>query len=323
MLKLIILIFLTFVSIGCTDRQEVTFKNGDVTLAGTLTMPSGNNSHPAVIFVHGSGAVSRESNRFYADLFARHGIATLIYDKRGVGASTGDWRYMHLEDLAEDALAGVQLLKSRKDINPHEIGIFGGSQGGWVAPLAASRSKDVAFVITSAGSTFTPIHLAKWRSTTYVRNAGYSDEIVQRASALMDLQFDLIRREGWIKGWEKYEAELQKVRNEPWFSMLSELRNPRKDYWFMAFTASIDFDPIPVYENLNVPVLAILGEADVLVPARETAALLERTKKEKNKDITIAILSGADHNMNRPTGARPVPEYAEIMIGWILRKVNV
>ncbi len=102
--------------------------------------------------------------------------------------------------MAEDALAGVQLLKSRKDINPNQIGIFGGSQGGWVAPLAASRSKDVAFVITSAGSAFTPTHLAKWRSVTYVRNAGYSDEIVQRASALMDLQFDLIRREGWVKG---------------------------------------------------------------------------------------------------------------------------
>jgi dipeptidyl aminopeptidase/acylaminoacyl peptidase len=99
------------------------------------------NPHPAVIFVHGSGAADRESNRFYADLFARHGIATLIYDKRGVGASTGDWRYVHLNDLAEDALAGVQLLKCRKDINPNQIGIFGGSQGGgWLRlPLLAQR----------------------------------------------------------------------------------------------------------------------------------------------------------------------------------------
>ncbi len=323
MLKLIILILLPFVSVGCFDRQDVTFKNSDVTLAGTLTLPSGDSPHPAVIFVHGSGAASRESNRFYADLFARHGIATLIYDKRGVGASTGDWRYVHLSDLAEDALAGVQLLKNRKDINPHQIGIFGGSQGGWVAPLVASSSKDVAFVITSAGSTFTPTYLAKWRSTTYIRNAGYSDEIVQRASALMDLQFDLVRREGWIKGWEKYEAELQKVGNETWYPLLSAVRNPVGDSWFMPYTASIDFDPIPVYENLQAPVLAILGEADSLVPARETAATLEGVKKEKSKDITIAILSGADHNMKRPTGARPVPEYAETMISWILRRVNV
>ena len=283
MLKFVILIFLAFALVGCIDRQEVTFKNGDVTLAGTLTLPSRDKPHPAVIFVHGSGAESRESNRFYADLFACHGIATLIYDKRGVGASTGDWRYVSLEDLAEDALAGVQLLKNRKDINPRQIGIFGGSQGGWVAPLAASRSKDIAFVITSAGSTFTPTELAKWRSVTYVRNAGYSDEIVQRAAALMDLQFDLIRREGWVKGWEKYEIELNKVRNEPWYPLLSAMRNPVGDSWFMPYTASIDFDPIPVYENLNVPVLAILGEADILVPARETTALLERVKRKRTK----------------------------------------
>jgi dienelactone hydrolase len=80
---------------------------------------------------------------------------------------------------------------------------------------------------------------------------------------------------------------------------------------------------VPIYENLNVPVLAILGEADPLVPARETAAILERVKGEKNRDITVAILAGADHNMNRPTGQRPVPEYSEAMINWILPKVNI
>jgi pimeloyl-ACP methyl ester carboxylesterase len=323
-LKLIILIGLISVSVGCFyRREEVTFRNGDITLAGTLTLPSGDSPHPAVIFVHGSGAASRERNRFYADLFARHGIATLIYDKRGVGASTGDWRYVHLSDLAEDALAGVRMLKSRRDINPNQIGIFGGSQGGWVAPLAASRSNDLAFVITSAGSAFSPTQLAKWRSITYVRNAGYPDEVVERVSALMDLQFDLICREGWERGWEKYEAELRQVRNEAWYPLLSAVRNPLNGSWFMPYTASIDFDPVPVYENLNVPVLAILGEADPLVPAQGTTAILERIQREKNKDITIAVLAGADHNMNRPTGARPVPEYAETMISWILRRVSV
>ena len=85
MLRLIILIFSAFVSVGCFDHQDGTFKNGDVAWAGTLTLPSGDQPHPAVIFVYNSGAASRESNRFYADLFAHHGIATLIYDKRAVG----------------------------------------------------------------------------------------------------------------------------------------------------------------------------------------------------------------------------------------------
>jgi pimeloyl-ACP methyl ester carboxylesterase len=311
-------------SVGCSYRQEeVTFQNGDVTLAGTLTLPSGNDPHPAVVFIHGSGPDSRENYRFYADLFAREGIATLIYDKRGVGASTGDWRRVHFKDLAEDALAGERMLKSRREINPNKIGLWGGSNGGWVAPLAASLSDDVAFVITVAGAAVPPTELVKWRSVNYIRSAGHSDEVVRQVSTLMDLQFELVRKEGWEKGWEKYEVELQKIRNEPWFGRLAALRNPHNGSWFLPYTASIDFDPVPVYEGLNVPVLAILGEADPLVPARETAAILERVKRDQNRDITVAILAGADHNMNRPNGERPVPEYAETMINWIRQKMNM
>ena len=197
MLRLVVLTGLMAVSGGCSyPREEVIFRSGDVTLAGTLTLPPGDGPHPAVIFIHGSGPDSRENYRFYADLFARHGIATLIYDKRGVGASTGDWRRVHLRDLAEDALAGVRTLKSRRDIDPHKIGLWGGSNGGWVAPLAASLSHDVAFIITVAGAMTTPTELAKWRSVNYVRNAGYPEEVVRQVSDLMDLQFELVRQEG-------------------------------------------------------------------------------------------------------------------------------
>lgn len=321
MLRPTILIALLSVTVGCSyRREEVTFRNAAVSLAGTLTLPSGNKPYPAVVFIHGSGPDSRENYSFYAELFARHGIATLIYDKRGVGASTGDWRRVHFRDLAEDALAGVRLLRSHKDIDANRIGLWGGSNGGWVAPLAASLSNDVAFVITVASAAVPPTELVKWRSVSYVRNAGYSDEVVHQVSTLMELQFELVRKEGWEIGWEKYEEELQKVRNEPWFGRLAALRNPHNGSWFLPYTATIDFDPAPVYENLNVPVLAILGEADPLVPARETEAILERIRREKNKDITVAVLAGADHNMNRPTGQRPVPEYTETMINWIQRK---
>ncbi len=320
-LRWTILISLLAASVGCSYRhEEVVFRNEDVSLAGTLTLPSGTGPYPAVVFIHGSGPDSRENYRFYADLFAHHGIATLIYDKRGVGASTGDWRRVHFTDLAEDAIAGVGLLKSREYINQKKIGLWGGSNGGWVAPLAALLSNDVAFVITVAGAMVPPTDLAKWRSVNYVRNAAYPDDVVQEVSKLMDLQFELVRKEGFVKGWEKYEAELQRFRNEPWFGRLAALRNPDNGSWFLPYTASIDFDPVPVYESLNVPVLAILGESDPLVPARETAAILERLKSEKNKDITVTILAGADHNMNRPTGPRPVPEYTETMITWIQQR---
>lgn len=102
--------------------------------------------------MHGSGAEGRYASRFLADLFARKGIAALIFDKRGVGKSTGNWRQSTFNDLARDAIAGIEFLKGRRDIDAGRIGIFGHSQGAAIAPLVASLSSAVSFVIASAAS---------------------------------------------------------------------------------------------------------------------------------------------------------------------------
>src|SRR4029453_987559 len=123
-------------------EKEVSFKNKDVTLSGTLLVPSSSEQHPAVVFLHGSGSEGRYANRFLAEYLTRSGIAALIYDKRGVGKSTGDWKHSNFNDLADDAIAGISFLRGRDDINSKEIGIYGHSQGGMIAPLIASNSKD-------------------------------------------------------------------------------------------------------------------------------------------------------------------------------------
>ena len=106
-------------------QEEVSFRNGDVTLSGTLLLPLTKEPHTAVVFLHGAGAEGRFASRFLAEHFTRYGIAALIYDKRGVGKSTGDWRRSDFSDLAEDAIAAVCLLQQRKEINPQQIGIYG------------------------------------------------------------------------------------------------------------------------------------------------------------------------------------------------------
>src|SRR5262249_31118792 len=135
-------------------QEEVSFQNGEVKLAGTLLTPLKKGRRPAVVFFHGSGPQTRESYlRFFADLFARRGVVALIYDKRGTGASTGEVWYRtgdRFDVLAADALSGVRFLLSRPEVDPKKIGLWGLSQGGWLAPLAASRSKDIAFLIVVA-----------------------------------------------------------------------------------------------------------------------------------------------------------------------------
>src|SRR5258708_24595284 len=98
-------------------QEEVSFRNGDVTLSGTLLLPLTEVPHPAVVFLHGSGSEGRYAARFLAEYFTPHGIAALIYDKRGVGTSTGDWKRSDFNDLAGDSIAGIHFLQQRNEIN--------------------------------------------------------------------------------------------------------------------------------------------------------------------------------------------------------------
>jgi cephalosporin-C deacetylase-like acetyl esterase len=117
------------------DTIDVSFRNGPVTLSGTLCIPRAPGQHPAVVLLQGSGGETRwGTNRFIADRFARAGIAALVYDKRGSGASTGDWKVSSYDDLANDAVAGIDLLASRPDVDAKLIGLHGHSEGGIIAP---------------------------------------------------------------------------------------------------------------------------------------------------------------------------------------------
>lgn len=156
-------------------QETITFENGDVTLAGTLDLPAGEGPFPALVTIHGSPPLTRNDryNLYMSDFFLQHGFAVLRYDKRGVGESTGtyvnpgDWNLVggvsrfaevstaKFNDLANDAIAGVEYLKTLDYIDPDMIGVIGFSQGGWIAPHAASKSDSVAFSVALSGTTAT------------------------------------------------------------------------------------------------------------------------------------------------------------------------
>ncbi len=133
-------------------ERNLIWTDGDVTLAGSLLLPSGSATVPAVVFLHGSGPEGRWASRFLAMQLASHGIAALIYDKRGVGQSTGNWRQATPNDLARDAAAAVARLRQEPGIDPRRIGLHGHSQGGTLAPLVAAQAPDIAFIIASAAA---------------------------------------------------------------------------------------------------------------------------------------------------------------------------
>ena len=140
--------------------DDVIFASGDTPLAGTLHLPEGPGPFPAVVVVHGSGRRTAEELRWMGEAWSHAGFAALTYDKRGVGGSGGTYAGVGvpnservLTTLADDALAGLRFLEQQRDVLPGSVGLVGVSQGGWIAPLAASRSDDVAFVVLYSGPT--------------------------------------------------------------------------------------------------------------------------------------------------------------------------
>ena len=165
-----------------TDSSDVTFTNGGVTLHGSVVAPPGGTKLPGLVMVHGSGAHSREDYRDQAEVFARQGIATLIYDKRTEGYSQFSRSY---STLADDALAAVEALRKRPEVDPSRVGVWGLSEGGWVAPLAASRSADVAFVVTLGANGVEPSRQQAWAVENQLRQLGMDGSMVRMASSTM------------------------------------------------------------------------------------------------------------------------------------------
>ncbi|HAH58159.1 MAG TPA: alpha/beta hydrolase, partial [Bacteroidales bacterium] len=141
--------------------EEVTFQNtkANILLAGTLTLPEKEGNFPVVILITGSGPQNRDEELLghkpflvIADYLTKNGIGVLRYDDRGVGQSTGDFKAATTADFATDVESAIEYLKTRKEVNVHKIGLIGHSEGGIIAPMVASASNDVSFIVLLAGT---------------------------------------------------------------------------------------------------------------------------------------------------------------------------
>jgi len=272
-------------------EEEVRFQSG-VTLVGTLRVPLTKGKHPALFLMQGSGAADREAESFYADHFARHGIVTLVYDKRGTGSSGGDYRDESMSDYAAEALAGIRYLQSRSEVSPKRVGLYGRSHGGIVAPLAASLSNDVAFIINISGAGVPPYQQVTYQAEAQMRRDGFSETDIAEAVAYMNLKWEVARTGG--EGWERLQAATQNARDKKWLARAQPAT--KLEDIVPSWKLEMGYDPMPALEKVKCPVLAVFGELDTLTPIAETTANYRKgLAKAGNKDLTIKIFSRADH----------------------------
>src|SRR5262249_49603649 len=256
---------------------EVKYANGGITLAATLTLPLTRGPHPAVVLISGSDGYTRM--RGLPQFFAQHGIAALSYDKRGKGESTGDFESATLDDFVGDVSAGVRFLQSRPEIRSKQVGVWGISNGGWIAPCVASRTPGVAFLILHAGPAVSPRAQGRMELVNTMPPRGFTPEEIKQASSYQDLYHEAMRSGA---AYEKLRAAYDKVRagGARW-AWDPGPREALRRQWARNF---VDFDPVPVLEKVRCPVLAFFGEKDVLVPPEGNVGPMEAAlKKAGNK----------------------------------------
>ena len=273
------------------SEQDVSFDNDDVSLEGTLSIPEGDGPHPAVVIAHSSGGGLRDEPyyRFHADWFARSNVATLRFDRRGSGASTGSFETADFGELADDLLAGVSRLRQRDDIDRGRIGVWGHSQGGWVGPEAASRSDDVAFCVIVAGTAVSPAEQMCFYTRNELEKQGYDDVAIENAVELRTSIDEYYR--GNVSR-RRLLAAIEEKEQEPWCTTSpADIPNDvTGTKWYHEF----DYDPVPTLESVTQPTLVVCGGSDRIVPHEESIPIW-RSAFGDQRESRVRRIPNADH----------------------------
>jgi len=303
------------------NSHEVFFENkaADITLAGTLTIPQSQKPAPAVLLIPGMGPADRDCTLpggnhklflVFADYLTQHGIAVLRYDKRGVGKSTGKFDLtVTTQDLAGDVLAGVEYLKTCTKINAKQIGLIGHSEGGIIASIIASQSKDIAFAVLLAPAVATGTEEVLDLVALQLQADGATQDLITRyrfaRKQLMDLakqEPDPVKAEGQMHGvFENYWrtlSESQKSESEKLLfaicstnanDTIAMINSPWSRYYLACDTSAL-------FKRITVPVLTLMGELDFIAFPKIIAPIVEHGfKQASNTDHTIVEFPKLNH----------------------------
>jgi pimeloyl-ACP methyl ester carboxylesterase len=306
------------------DTIDTMFEgHGGIKLAGRLVLPKTNDPVPIVVLVHGAERDSARDSYALQRLLPAENVGAFVYDKRGTGGSAGKYT-QDFDTLADDAVAAMREAKRIAGPRCARIGYQGGSQGGWVAPIAATRAP-VDFVIVSFGLAVSVIDEDQEEVALEMRLNGHNQEEISKALEVASAA-EAVFESGFAEGFERFDAVRAKYRKEPWYKDLhgnytylilpytaAELREQRKQGKAFVFGTPFRYDPMPTLRAVEAPQLWILGEDDLEAPSAETSRRIKTLIAEK-KPITLALFPHAEHGMTEyevaPNGERVSTRYA-------------
>jgi len=312
---------------------------GELTLRSKLVLPLGDPPFPAVVLVHGSGRDSAVDTYYMAYLFASHGIAALAYDKRGTGGSSGEYNQnFHL--LSDDTVAAIQWLRGRAEIDPQDIHLAGYSQGGWIAPLAASKSHGIRSLLINYGPMVPITEEDRWGYRYALYENGFGDDAVAKVDQINEVMGAIF--DSGENRWKELADMLEEAEGQDWFeaiagsdSLVGFVAGTKMPLWVVRLygwwmtrgdSDYVDrlYDPVPTVSALHVPSLWIFGGEDSSMPSGDSIDIL-RDLQQQGRPIEVEIFPDAEHGIllfeSEDSFDRKylgyAPGYLDLQVRWI------
>ncbi|WP_266160132.1 alpha/beta hydrolase family protein [Dyella silvatica] len=278
-------------------EQVVHFEHAGASLEGTLYSPAHGDHLPAIVVLHAAQVPTRDYAlyRHLSHDLPALGFAVLVFDRRGSGASTGTLEGTDYEQLADDGIAGLHAIAKNPLIDPHHIGFWGLSQGGWLAVLAASRTHDAAFAISVSAPTVTAGRQMEFAVDNLLTIHGYG-------AAAIDQARDTRRRwQAYLRGSNSRDDAIKALagaERQPWFgdTFMSTAEDLTVDPKTSSWRKEMDLDPMQAVKGTNVPLLFIYGGADPWVPVEDSVRSLQSLMQSRH-DIEVHVIADVDHTM--------------------------
>jgi len=315
------------------ETAEVTFQSHGLNLAGKLVMPKGAATVPVAVQVHGSERDSALLNNRFQHLLPANGIGVFVYDKRGTGRSEGSYTQdFHL--LSDDANAALAAARKVAGSRALEVGFQGGSQAGWVIPLAATKAT-ADFLLVGFGLAEGPLAEDREEVFDNIRRAGYGDDVMVKAREITEATAAVMKSD-FRDGFERLDAVRAKYGNEPWFGAIKGeysgdfLSTPNWLLWLIGpyfdVGTSWEYEPRPALEACRAPHLWVLAGQDTEAPSVETLKIL-RSVQAGQPELDVVMFPDADHGILEVSGegkarvpVRFSEGYFQLVVDWIRSK---
>ncbi len=308
--------------------EIIRFSNQNITLSGELRLPLGLGPFPLLVVLHPASNPLR-GHPFYRHLahgIPAHDMAVFVFDRRGSGDSGGNFDTSSFEDLAGDALAAARCLAAHPQIDLHAIGLYGISQGGWLAPLAAAQDSLIQFLVIVSGCGVSPAEQMNYAARWTLENAAFPQPAIDTALGLRRAVDDYYR--GLLTHAETTNR-LKRYAHDSWYPQ-AYLPDPerlpldvRSSKWFYQFS----YDPLPVWQRVTQPSLFLFAESDRWVPVDESLRRYQQATSHI-PNVRFEVIQGTNHMMEDLTqgtedGSGVISTvYQQTLTDWLTEVVN-